>query len=301
MSRRGGACHAAKRLRLQQAEHTDKSASMELPAYSNKLLLLISVVESFHCMLAWLQQCNAQGAALFSFVLIPPRAIGLFTRARVHGMLLTHAERLRVTGCGLNGNLVQLLSLGTGGHFEQQPRNWGARRKMLQSIVRRVSARLAAEVRGKVAIEARELCASGQCAAAVVSLKLAVDLGDLPSRALNAWMLIEGREGVAMDRNRAFELVEEGARMGCHHCQGVMSLCCAWGCGCEVDAARSLELARESSVQRVRTFHTRLAAPLGSRRTCRRHRRCGCVLPGGCSARPGCRPVRPPSSRTVFL
>jgi TPR repeat protein len=62
-------------------------------------------------------------------------------------------------------------------------------------------------------------------------------------------MQLEGREGIAQDRNGAFELVEEGARLGCHHCQGVM----AWfykgkyGSGCEEDEARSLELARVSS------------------------------------------------------
>ena len=106
---------------------------------------------------------------------------------------------------------------------------------------------LAAAVGNKVCKEAEELCASGQCAAAAVALNLAVDLGHLPSRALKAWMLLEGREGVAEDWNGAFELVEEGARLGCHHCQGVMAWCYLWGYGCVTDDARSLELARESS------------------------------------------------------
>ena len=118
--------------------------------------------------------------------------------------------------------------------------------------VARVAAKLmhslAATVGSKVGKEAEELCASGQCAAAAVALKLAVDLGHLPSRALMAHMLIiDGREGVAQDLNGAFELVEEGARLGCHHCQGVMADCYMWGHGCELDAARSLEFARESS------------------------------------------------------
>jgi hypothetical protein len=60
-------------------------------------------------------------------------------------------------------------------------------------------------------------------------------------------MLIDGREGVAKDENRAFKLVEEGARLGCHHCQGVMALCYWGGCGCARDYAQSLELACESS------------------------------------------------------
>ncbi len=117
--------------------------------------------------------------------------------------------------------------------------------------MRRVAAKLmhslAAAVGNKVCKEAEELRASGQCAAAAVVLKLAVDVGHLPSRALKAWMLIDGRAGVAEDRNAAFELVEEGARLGCHHCQGVMAWCYFVGYGCEADVARSLELARESS------------------------------------------------------
>ena len=62
-------------------------------------------------------------------------------------------------------------------------------------------------------------------------------------------MLINGREGVAQDRDRAFALVEEGARLDCHHCQGMMALCYLYGFGCLKDAARSLVLARESAVK----------------------------------------------------
>ena len=105
---------------------------------------------------------------------------------------------------------------------------------------------VAAAVGSKVGKEAEELCASGQCAAAAVALKRAMDVGHLPSSALMAHMLLFGREGVAKDRNGAFELAEEGARLGCHHCQGVMAWC-YWGVWCMRDAARSLELARESS------------------------------------------------------
>ena len=99
-----------------------------------------------------------------------------------------------------------------------------------------------AAVGNKVGKEAEELCASGRYAAAAVALKLAVDLWHLPSRALMARMLIDGREGVAQDRNRAFELVEEGARLGCHHCLGVMTECYLCGYGCLRDVARSMEL-----------------------------------------------------------
>jgi hypothetical protein len=117
--------------------------------------------------------------------------------------------------------LLHLLSLGTGCHFEPQS-NRHACHKLMLSIVRRVAARLAAAVRDKVAKEAAELCASGQCAAAVIPLQRAIYLGDLPSLALKAWLHIDGREGIAWDAETGFELSAEGARSGCHHCQGVM-------------------------------------------------------------------------------
>ena len=146
----------------------------------------------------------------------------------------------------MRGRLVRLLSLGFGRHFEPQ-RNRRACHQMMQSIARRVAAGLAAAVRDKVAKEAEELCASGQCAAAVVPLQRAIDFGDFTSLALKAWFLIEGRESIAKDEQRGFELAEEGARLGCHHCQGVLAYCYLFGYGCRKDAAQSLELARESS------------------------------------------------------
>ena len=159
---------------------------------------------------------------------------------------MTHGERLRVTGCVLTGKLVYLVSLGTGCHFEQQW-NSGACHKLMQSIVRRVATGLAVAVRDKAANQAEELCASGQCASAAVVLQRAIDFGHLPSRALKAWLLLEGREGVAQDHIEAFKLVKEGTRLGCHHCQGVMALCYRSGFGCMSNAARSLELAHKSS------------------------------------------------------
>jgi hypothetical protein len=89
--------------------------------------------------------------------------------------------------------------------------------------------------------------ATGQCATAMVQLGRSIKNGHLPSRALKAWLLINGREGVAKDWNGAFELAEEGTRLGCHHCKGVMASCYKFGYGIQRDAARSLKLARESS------------------------------------------------------
>jgi TPR repeat protein len=107
--------------------------------------------------------------------------------------------------------------------------------------------KLMAAVRDEAAKEAHELCVSGQCAAAVVPLQRAIDLGHLPSRALMAWLLSDGREGVAKDQQTAFELAKEGARLGCHHCKGVMACCYFFACGCNEHYARSLKLARDSA------------------------------------------------------
>jgi len=239
----GGAA-AVKRKR--DSEQEDQAEEVQEDEHDELPLTLLAVVKSHFDSLVWLQLCNPQGVSLFSFVRLPPRVSRPFAGAPVYDMSLTHAERLCSVGCGLKGRLVRLLSLGVGRHFEPQ-RNWGACRKMMLSNVRRVAAGLASSVRDKVAKEAEELCASGQCAAAAVALQRAIHFGDFSSLALMAWLLIWGREGVAQDRNRAFKLAEEGARLGCHHCQGVLAYCYMFGRGCRTDEARSLELARESS------------------------------------------------------
>jgi TPR repeat protein len=242
-----------KRKKDQQVEEEDRPVSMSVAtvgplAHEDPLvtLTLLAVIKSHFDTLVLLQLCNPYGIAQFPFVRLPPRLSRPFAGALVYDMSLLLAERLRAVGCGFKCKLVRLLSLGTGRHFEPQ-RNTRACHKMMLSIVRRVAAGLAAAVRDEAAKEAEELCASGQCAAAVVPLQRAIYLGNLPSRAHMAWLLLDGREGVAKDDNRGFDLAEEGARLGCHHCQGVLATCYTSGYGCDEDTARSLQLARESS------------------------------------------------------
>ena len=110
---------------------------------ASKPMTLLALVKSFRDTLVWLQLCNPQGASLFSFFRLPPRVRRPFAGARVYDMLLTHAERLRVVGCGFKGELVRLLSLGMGRHCEPQGN------KMMQGIARRVAAGLAATVQSK--------------------------------------------------------------------------------------------------------------------------------------------------------
>jgi len=239
---RGGG--AVKRQREQQVEE-DQPALLETTVHPQPLMLLVLVKAHFGTLVC-AQLCSLQGISLISFVRLPPRVSRPFAGAPVYDMSLTHAERLCAVGCGFKGKLVRLLSLGVGRHFEPQ-RNWGACRKMMVGNVRRVAAGLAAAVRDKATKEAEELCASGQCAAAVVALQRAIDWGHLPSRALKAWLLIGGREGVAKDWWTGFVVVEEGAHYGCHHCQGVLARCFWRDSGICTDLVRSLELARESS------------------------------------------------------
>ena len=74
-------------------------------------------------------------------------------------------------------------------------------------------------------LEAERFLSFGQFAAAVVPLQRAIVLGHTPSRALLAWLFLHAREGIAINRHAALELVEEGARLACHHCQGVLAYC----------------------------------------------------------------------------
>jgi TPR repeat protein len=209
-------------------------------------LSLLAIDKSYFGMLVWLQLCNPQGVALFSFVSFPQRVPHPFTGVRVYEMSLTHAERLRVVGCGLKSKLVRQLSLGVGHQFEPHF-NQSACHKMMFCITRRIASKQMAAIRNEAAKKAEEMCALGQCAAALIPLQQAIDMRHLPSRALMAWLLVHTREGIAEDEERAFQLVEEGNSLGCHHCQGVLAYCYYGGLGCMRNEVRSLEFARNSS------------------------------------------------------
>jgi TPR repeat protein len=85
-----------------------------------------------------------------------------------------------------------------------------------------------------------------QCCAAAEKLEQFVALGHLDSRADLAWLLLDGREGVPRNCERAFDLVQHGASLGCPHCIGVCA-CCFWGgLGCEMNKIIALQLARSS-------------------------------------------------------
>jgi len=208
-------------------------------------LQLFAAAEQLHCARVFLRVCNAQGAALVRIQLAPAaQRLRLRTLVPVYEMAMMHKQRLRGMGCGGRGKLALLISQGGGGGGAL-PRECSA---LMDWIVRRVAAAQVAATPEGLHAQAQVLRAAGDCAAAAAALlQQAVDHGHSPSRADLADMLILGAEGVAEDRDRAFELVEEGARLGCHHCQGVMARCYFDGFGCSKDAARSLALARASA------------------------------------------------------
>ena len=189
-----------------------------------------------------------EGGMLVPFLYFPS---SLSSVVSVPNFLLTHMERLHVMGCGLKGKLVRLLSMGVGFHY--------GRNKIITSIARRVAARLATAIRNKAVNDAKELCATGQCAIAVVRLQCAINFWHLPSIAHMAWLLIDGREGVARDTLRAYELAEKGFLLGSKDCKGVLAKFYMFGYRVKYDAKRSLELARESSDEGSRYGHCVLA------------------------------------------
>jgi TPR repeat protein len=95
--------------------------------------------------------------------------------------------------------------------------------------------------------QAKRFVAAGNLAAAAELQAQAISFGHLPSRADLAWILTDGRQGVPKNCQRAFQLVEQGARLKCSHCLGGLARCLAGGFGCAKDPERCLQLARESA------------------------------------------------------
>jgi TPR repeat protein len=163
----------------------------------------------------------------------------------VYDMVLTDAEWLRVVGCGLKCKLVQLLSQGMGNHFQR------ACHQMMVSIFQRMASKRMATMCDNAVKEAEELYASGQCAAALVPLQHAIDMGSISAYALMAWWHINIRKGIVLDRYRGFKLAEKGASLGCYHSQGVLAYCylgsngCGYGCNQNIEL--SFKLALESA------------------------------------------------------
>ena len=224
----------------------------QVPLKKLPMLLLAVVISA--------QRALVRGAAPF-----PPRVPRGFASASLYDMPLTRSEHLRVVNWGLHCKVMRLLSVGISRFSEMPAQN------MMQRMVGRVAAGLAAAVRDKIFEQANGLCTSGRRVDGALLLQQAIDLGHLPSRALKAWMECEEYQKILChDRLVSFprdedgdliysvskktrKLVEEGALWGCRDCQGVL----AWLINIEAEIEdeedrtdkypKSLELALKSS------------------------------------------------------
>jgi hypothetical protein len=228
-----------------EAKAADRcDASRQLSAAMTPVSLpLFAVLEQLHRARMYLRLCNAEGESLTSVLLPPPehrlrlrRSLPHYTTmvnlrdqddqgddcdlhfGRVPDVILGRRQHLRATCDAFAGKLLLLLTQGNRSDTHLLHRS-------IDSILRRIAI-------GRVSVMLQELEAraqfhrsKGQCVAAAKILKHAIALGSLPSRAHLADMLLDGREGLREDRKLAFELVDRGADLGCHHCQGVLSKC----------------------------------------------------------------------------
>jgi TPR repeat protein len=114
------------------------------------------------------------------------------------------------------------------------------------SIVQRVGATRAAAARDKLYRQGLALHSACEFAAAAARFGAACKLGHAHAHATLSWMLIFGREGVAKQKLRAYQLADCGARLGCCDSKGALAHCTLYGHGCREDALAALRLARES-------------------------------------------------------
>jgi len=235
--------------RTREAKAADRrDAFCQLPAALAPVALpLLAVLQQLHHARMFMSLCSTEGKSLTSVLLPPPdhrlrllKSLPLYTAtANLRGQdghdddcdlhfgfvpdaIWGHRQRLRATCDAFTCKLVLLLTQGNRRDLPLLQRNCG---RATDSILRRMAV-------GRVCVMLQELEAraqfhrsKGQCAAAARILKYAIALGSLPSRAHLASMLLDGREGLVEDRKTAFELVDRGAHLGCHHCQGVLSMC----------------------------------------------------------------------------
>lgn len=87
-------------------------------------------------------------------------------------------------------------------------------------------------------------------ALALLTLERAIQLEHTESKAMMSWMLQHGREGVPVQRERAFNLViaHKGSNIQCEHCQGALAHCILNGWNVMKDVDMAFMLARSSAV-----------------------------------------------------
>ena len=95
--------------------------------------------------------------------------------------------------------------------------------------------------------EGQRLYEQQRCSEAAKSWGQAALLKHGASHAFLSNVLFEGRQDVAKDEKRAFELAAAGAAMGCAHSKGALGLYLVYGSAVAKDDAKGLALGRESA------------------------------------------------------
>jgi TPR repeat protein len=163
-----------------------------------------------------------------------------------------NSRRLRGMGCCAIAMIAKHLSQRVFGFCQPAYSNHVCR-WLMQCILRWIAAQSAnTALRLQRDIEARAksvegLVNEGRCSAAAALLQCNVSHGHLPSQAHLAWMMLEGRKGVAKNRRRAFQLTSAGAALGCSDCKGVLAFMHWFGMECEENDVRAQKFARESA------------------------------------------------------
>jgi TPR repeat protein len=93
--------------------------------------------------------------------------------------------------------------------------------------------------------EAIKLLSTGQCAVAASMLSEAVACGHPRSHADLSWLLLWGRDGVFIDHRKAFNLAENGSRLGCDWSKGALAFCYMSGRGVAANEELGFDLASE--------------------------------------------------------
>lgn len=75
-----------------------------------------------------------------------------------------------------------------------------------------------------------------------------IESNQMSDTASKAWSLLF-KQRSPDDCTLAFQLASDGAKLGCHHCKGILAYLLYYGCGCEQNVNEALGLAKESADQ----------------------------------------------------
>ena len=185
--------------------------------------------------------CASMGTALHTETRSLVEQAAWSRRRCVCDTAVSSAQLLKEAGGGKVGFLAVQMMRGLRGATAKRVTN------MIVDIVRRVMATSAAGTAEGWFEHGVQHYGRGAYEGAAGCWERAVEMKHARSHALLSRMLIDGRQGVPQDRQRAFELASAGASMGCAHSKGVLANCYGEGYGVAVDRARSLMLGRESA------------------------------------------------------